>query len=94
MGGNPLGSPLGALLGNPLVGGGEANLPLDLIGDLGKIPGSPLRLLLGQIVCRLVASHTLVSRDTVDHDSVLPGYEARTHLCRSPCPLLTWAQIV
>ena len=57
MGGNPLGSLPGELLGSPSVEVGKANLPPDLIGDLGKILGRPLCRLLGQIVCRLVASH-------------------------------------
>ena len=91
MGGSPLGCLPRALLGNPSAEMGEANLPPNLIRDLGKIPGRPLCRLLGQIVCCLVASHALVSRDPVDHDSILPGHEACTHLWHSPCPLLAWA---
>ena len=54
---------------------GEANLPLDLIGNLGKIAGGPPCRLLGQILCHLIASHALVGRDTVDGDPILPNHE-------------------
>ena len=63
MGGNPQSCLIRALLGDPSVEMGEAGLPPDLIGNLGEIPGRPLCRSLGQIVCHLIASHALVSRD-------------------------------
>ena len=73
---------------------GKADLPPDLVGGLGEITGRPPCRLLGQAVRCLVADHTLVSWDLVDHDFVLSGHGARAHLRRPSCPLLAWAQVV